>query len=179
MARFRFPLLCLTAALLGLAGCAISPEAELDRADYWERADATDAVYQRGPKAQQMLHRDISRCVTEIRELDRLSALRHAVPANSKANGVPADPETPEGEIAQWETPDREDMLHYEHLPYQDFETCMQHGGWVRVEHVPYDVAKTSREDYIEAITGQRYRTKTGANELTFGDKGEWEDLNK
>lgn len=38
-------------------------ERELDEnARYWQRKDTTDAIYQQGPKAQQMLFQDMARC---------------------------------------------------------------------------------------------------------------------
>ena len=153
------------ALVLSLTACESRRVSELDlktRPHYWQRADATSAIYQRGPKAQQMLNRDISRCVVEIRELERLGAVRRATPADTMKTGQVPDPDSPAGELAQWETPERDGMLRAEHLDYHDFETCMMDKGWELVDHVPYDVAEAAREVYIETILGQQYRTKTG-----------------
>ncbi len=35
----------------------------------------------------------------------------------------------------------------------------MQAKGWQRMEHVPYDVASRSRQNYIETLTGKPYGT--------------------
>lgn len=163
--KIRSLSLVLTGALLlGLTACANdSVERKLrEDAQFWQRANVTEATYMEGPKAQQMLNRDISRCVVEIRELERLGALRNVTPGDTVSYGEPPDPDTPAGALAQWETPEREGYLRAEHLDYHDFETCMAYKGWQRLEHVPYDVAHRARENYIETIIGERHRTKTG-----------------
>jgi hypothetical protein len=157
----------LAATVLSLAGCAnsvaVRKDAVREEPHFWERADATSAIYQRGPKAQQMLNRDISRCVVEIHELERLGAIRQATPAElarEEAESVSNDPRTPEGALARWQTPDHDGNLRAEFLPYHDFETCMINKGWQRVEHVPYEVAEEGRDVYYDTILGQQYRTK-------------------
>ena len=62
-------LLSLSGATL-LAACQVPPT--LEDAQYWQRKNATSALYLRGPKAQQTLHKDIADCITEIDELERL-----------------------------------------------------------------------------------------------------------
>ena len=47
---------------------------------YWQRVHTSSALYLRGPKAQQMLNRNIARCVVELRELERLGAVKNAIP---------------------------------------------------------------------------------------------------
>lgn len=168
MFKSSFSLFFATVLTLGLAACVAQP---VDRVKaktaphFWQRIETTDAIYQRGPKAQQMLNRDISRCVTDIRELERLGAIRHATPANTAADGTVPDPNTPSGTMAQWDSPERDGYLRAEHLEYHDFESCMMTKGWERIEHVPYDVAEEGREVYIEALTGEQYQTKTHARE--------------
>jgi len=149
-----------TVAVLALSGCS-NPDvtmAELKgNADYWQRANVTDATYAEGPKLQQTLHRDISRCVVELRETDRLGVTRNATPA---LNGN--DPNTPSGKIAEWETPERNGYLRAEHSDYHDFETCMQAKGWERTEYLPANAADKSRKNYMKTMYGEKYRSQTG-----------------
>ena len=165
--------------LAGLAGCAAEPVHEYElrtSPHFWQRVDTTDAVYQRGPKAQQMLNRDISRCVTELRELQRLGAIRYVTPGETTNYDDVPDPDTPAGDLAQWDTPERDGYLRAEHLPYHDFETCMGESGWERIEHVPYDIAAEGRDVYIEAILGEKYKTRTMQRKTAAAeDKGDYE----
>lgn len=144
------------AVLITLGGCSTNIDKEKlgEHADFWQRSDTTSAIYTRGPKAQQMLNRDITNCVVAVRELNRLGALRHAFPGNS-----PADPSSPQGKIDKFDTPERTGYLRSEHHPYVDFETCMLHHGWERIEHVPYSVAERSRDTYIKTVLGDEYQT--------------------
>jgi len=162
MSILRFQLVISVAVLFVLAACSAQPvNKDLEtNPHFWQRVDATSALYLQGPKAQQILNRDLSRCVTELRELERLGAIRVATPGDTQDGKVP-DPETPEGALAQWETPERDGMLRAEHLGYHDFRTCMLSRGWESIEHVPYEIAEQAREVYTETILGQRYRTKT------------------
>ena len=149
--------------IVGLAACAsesIDRQSLMDEAHFWERARVTETAYMEGPKVQQMLNRDIARCVTELRELERLGMIRHTTPADNYPDGSTPDPDTPEGALAQWDTPEHDGYLRAEHLPYHDFETCMQAKGWERLEYVPYDVANESRKNYIKTVLGEQYRTK-------------------
>ncbi len=168
------------ATMMALSACSSTPTKSslMQNADYWQRTSTSEAIFQRGPKAQQMLNRDIARCVTELRELDRLGFLRTHLPGDTTRNGVP-DPTTPEGSLAQWETPERDGYLFAEHADYHDFETCMMAKGWERIEHVPYDVAKTSRHDYIEAINQQKHREKTGEFKPVTPPKGPYDNVNQ
>lgn len=159
----RFQLILSGAVVLMLTACGqpVNRSNLETKSHFWQRVDASSALYLQGPKAQQILSRDLSRCVTEIRELERLGAIRIATPGDTTQDGKVPDPSTPEGELAQWETPERDGMLKAEHLDYHDFRTCMMSRGWERVEHVPYEVADRAREIYAESVLGQRYRTKT------------------
>ncbi|MCB9989461.1 MAG: hypothetical protein H6868_09060 [Rhodospirillales bacterium] len=168
-----------SAALLALSACAApyDEDALAHHAHYWQRANTTDATYQRGPKAQQMLNQDIARCITELKELERTGALRHALPGNTE-NGWMPDPETPEGLLAEYDTPERDGALRYEHLEYHDFEGCMINKGWERIKSVPYDVAAESRETYLETILGEKYQSKYGDN-ASAGKEGDYDGLNE
>lgn len=168
-------------ALVSLAACSSTPTQSqlMNDAHYWQRTSTSEAVFQRGPKAQQMLNRDIARCVTELRELDRLGFLRTNIPGdNNAATGAP-DPNTPQGALAQWETPERDGYLYAEHSDYHDYETCMMAKGWERVEHMPYDIATQSRRDYIDAINQQAHRQKTGEYTPISTAPGPYDNLNK
>lgn len=174
-----FSLLLTGATLATLAACSSTPTQTqlMNEAHYWQRSSTSEAIYTRGPKAQQLLNRDIARCVTELRELDRLGFIRTHTPGDTTKAGVP-DPSTPEGALAQWETPTRDGYLYAEHSNYHDFETCMMAKGWERIEHVPYDVAKEARTDYIAAINQQGHRSKTGQHEPVGSPEGDWDTLN-
>ena len=79
-----FSNLILTSALLaGLTACTgelVNRQKLVSEPRYWQRSEASSAIYLRGPKAQQMLNQDIADCVTEIRELKRLGAIRYVTP---------------------------------------------------------------------------------------------------
>lgn len=114
---------------------------------YWQRVSTSSSIYLRGPKAQQMLHRDIARCVVELRELERLGVVKNAIPAYADGLVFSED----EMRLAGWDTPNRDEQLFAEHSDYHDFEGCMLAKGWERIKYVPYDVAYRSREDYLAA----------------------------
>lgn len=144
-------------ALAITAACQATPK--LEEAQYWQRSNATSALYLRGPKAQQSLHVDIAACVNELSELERVGALREAVPADTRNRRVP-DPSTATGRLARWESPKRDGYLRNEHLPYHDFETCMGAKGWERVEALPYSQADIARQDYLRNVYGNEFQTR-------------------
>lgn len=158
----KVSLLLLGFSVLALSACEASMVKEIENnGRYWQRADTTDSTYQRGPKAQQMLFQDMSRCTAELNELERLGALKNAIPQNTyDQDGKKIVPDSPEGRMADWDTPEREGYMLSEHLDYQDFETCMIAKGWERVKYMNYETADRSRDTYLEAIGYQRYRTK-------------------
>lgn len=164
MSKFGFITLLSGVAALTLSACTFAPTPlhRLKDGQYWQRSNATSAIYQHGPKAQQMLQRDIARCTTEVRELERLGLLRHNVRGDTIPPGHVPDPARPEGSLAQWETPRRDGYLHAELFDYHDFESCMIYAGWERVEYLPYRTALRSRHDYIEGVLQDSYRSKTG-----------------
>ncbi len=128
--------LCLLLGLTTLAAStACTPIHKTKKAQYWQRISASESTYLRGPKAQETLNRDIARCVTELRELERLGQIRDAIPANTQ--GRVLDPD--ELEMARIDTPERNGALYMEHGEYQDFESCMYSNGWERAVTVPFD----------------------------------------
>lgn len=136
--------------LLGLALTFSTPVAAgindriAEGGQYWQRVHSSSALYLRGPKAQQMLNRNIARCVTELRELERLGSVKDAIP--EYADGLVLS--TEEAELAGWDTPERDKELFAEHSDYIDFEGCMMAKGWERIEYVPFDIAGEARENY-------------------------------
>ncbi len=144
-----------------LALTACNMPARLEEAQYWQRKNASSALYLRGPKAQQTLHQDIANCVTEIDELERLGPLREAIPADTKQGQV-RRAESAEGRLADWDTPKRDGHLYSEHFNYTDFEGCMGYKGWERVENLPYEQADKSRKEYLETLYGYKYQTDYG-----------------
>lgn len=164
MTRSAFSALCALLLSSALGACSNTPsEAELRyQSQYWQRAEASSALYTRGPKAQQMLNQDIARCTSDLKELEALGAVREAVPANNWPDGRVPIPTTPDGDMAVWNTPERDGYLYTEHLDYHDFEGCMTAKGWERVEDLPYDVAEKARSNYLRTIRGREYHSKIG-----------------
>lgn len=161
---------------LAISGCS-SPTTSAADAQYWQRSSVSDAAYQQGPKAQQMLNKDIAGCVTELKELEALGQIRQAIPANTH-NGVvyAAD----EKALMREDTPKREKFLFAEHGNYHDFETCMMAKGWERVMHVPFHVAHEGRKAYLENHVDYEYRTKyvEGNPDVTTQEDSPYGSLN-
>jgi len=131
-------------ALAVTAGCS-STKPKLDNGQYWQRTNATETTYINGPKAQQLLNRDIARCVTELRELERLGQIKDAIPMNSKGRVLNPD----EIKMKRIDTPERDGYLFAEHKNYADFEGCMDHAGWERTTTVSYDAAERSKKNFF------------------------------
>ena len=131
---------------------------KIEEAEYWQRQNSTSALYLRGPKAQQMLHQDISRCTWEINELENLGEIRDAVPAHYNSGNSEERRTASQDQLDQWDSPDRDGYLRNEHLDYADFETCMMAKGWERTEYLPHDVADKARQDYIDQYRKKKRR---------------------
>lgn len=141
---------------------------------YWQRVSASSAIYTRGPKAQQILNRDIARCVVELRELERLGAIKDAIPEYAEGI-VLADAEA---ELAGWDTPERDDELYAEHSDYSDFEGCMLEKGWERIKYVPFEEAAQARDNYLSSHS--EYRKKYKDNEAGYKkQQGDYDHLNE
>ena len=141
-------------AVLGLTACAgysgnigALKRQLAQKGDYWQRVDATSATWTQGPKAQQLLNRDISSCVAELSELVRLGQIKSVVPAN------PVDVASAEGDarknLMSFETPDRDGALLSEAQSYTDFESCMYVKGWERTMNVGGSTADRAATAYI------------------------------
>lgn len=133
-----------------LAACAKPPE-KFPPAQYWQRSASSDAIYTQGPKAQDILSRDIASCVAELRELERLGILHDAIPSDGETGRV-LDPDDPRLDLDEYEAPDRTSFLKVELGEYHDFEGCMSAKGWVRVEYLPYETTHISRENREKAM---------------------------
>ena len=110
-----------------LAGCSTSMESKIaEDARYWQRKDTTDAIYQQGPKAQQMLFQDIAKCTSDVNELFRLNAVRKAVPPdNFDQNQGMIDLDTAGNRLSKWATPERSGYMRTELYDYTDFRTTI------------------------------------------------------
>ncbi len=157
----QFILLSLTTVLV--TACSAERDLEMN-GQFWQRKDASSAIWLQGPKAQQTLNRDIARCVVEVRELVRLGSIKTATPPE-KVLPLPAQ-QGPEYRLRDFDTPERDGFLVNEPQNYDDFETCMLAKGWERVEYVPHKVADTARGVYRDTHVRLKHRTKSGEREL-------------
>lgn len=182
-ARTRF---LLSAALaLGLAACTPGGRASdlksvekeiMKNGQYWQRKDTSSAIYMQGPKAQQMLNRDISRCVTELGELDRLGQINAGFPADRKDTDTTGDADRKE--LMGHDVPERDGALLNEQSQYADFESCMVAKGWERVAYVPYAAAERGADAYIANHAGLQSRTKNESRGTAKEKTGPYDKLN-
>ncbi len=171
MRSFLTLVLTLTFSLPVTAG--INDDIE-ERGQYWQRVHASSALYLRGPKAQQMLNRDIARCVTELRELERLGAVKDAIPEYLDGLVLSKD----EAKLAGWDTPERDKELFAEHSDYIDFEGCMLAKGWERIKYVPFDIAEQAQENYKRTHTQYRYKAIGKKKYRSNDNSGDFDHLN-
>ena len=143
----NFKNLVLPFSILALSACSDITGPDLTGGQYWQRASASEAIYQQGPKVQQMLDRDIARCVTEMRELERLDAVKDAIPTDPTGKILEPD----EKEMSKIDVPDHDASLLAERSDYHDFEACMISKGWERVKYVPFEVAERARKNFYKA----------------------------
>ncbi len=167
------------AAVIALTACTPGKSVDDIGGQFWQRVSVSESIYQQGPKAQQMLNRDISRCVVELRELERLGVVKNAIPADFQ--GRTLDPD--ELALHDHDTPERNKNLYAEHSDYSDFESCMAERGWERVEHLPFDVARKGRENYLKAHVDHEYdqenlEKKKLHSRPTSNDTGDFGNLN-
>lgn len=114
---------------------------------YWQRTSATSATWMQGPKAQQVLNRDIARCVTELAELERLGQIKSVFPVEKTDAAKTAD--EAQKSLMEWDNPERDGALLAEGSQYIDFETCMKAKGWERVMYVPYDTGVRAGSNFV------------------------------
>lgn len=158
-------------SVLALSACGTGMERELeDNARYWQRKDTTDAIYQQGPKAQQMLFQDIANCTATIKELKQLNAIRNDIPEDTfDSTGMRIKPDSHEGRMAKLDNPPRQGYMRTEYYDYSDFEGCMTYKGWERVKYNNFKTVDRARADYIETLGIERYRTEAGERNKKAG----------
>ena len=159
MMHFR---IYITAALLVgfLAACA-QPAHRLQYAQYWQRINASEAAYIQGPKVQQMLNRDITQCVAELKEMQRIGLIKDALP-EADFFGRLEDPDA--NTIRSLGNVERDGYLLAENRPYRDFESCMHAKGWERTKFVPYDRVDRAQKDFLSTLT-------KGARDKALGEE--------
>lgn len=123
-------------------------------ADYWQRSDSVSQLYMTGPKAQHQLNIDIASCVAQVKELVRLGSISRATPPS----GIAMAPDLREG----WTSPTRDGPLYIEYTNFQDFDGCMRHQGWERVNFVKPVTAINASRNYTTTILGHPYGWNTG-----------------
>lgn len=149
--RLKTTALLLSALAVSAAGCTNIPRDQKAKhiGQHWQRIEPDSALYLRGVKAQQALNRDIALCVNDVRNIVREASIREAIPADNDPAGNPPDPATPEGHLAQWNSPERDGYLLAEHSDYHDFEGCMHEKGWERPEELPASRELDARKKYL------------------------------
>jgi len=133
-------------ALAITAGCSATKKAKIDNsAQYWQRVAASESTYLNGPKAQQLLNRDIARCVTELRELERLGQVKNAIPMDRKNKILSPD----DYNAKHKSTIERDGYLFGEHKNYSDFEGCMGEQGWERTRFITPRAESYAAKNYF------------------------------
>ena len=165
-------------ALLGTSACTPGKSVGDVGGQFWQRVSVSESIYQQGPKAQQMLNRDISRCVIELRELERLGTVKDAIPTDLYGKTLNPD----EQALRDYDAPERDKHLFAEHSEYTDFEGCMQDKGWEQVEYAPFDVARRGRENYLRAHVDHDYdpseEVRREARRMSTNEDGDFGDFN-
>lgn len=128
--------LILVSGLALLGACA---PINYDDGQYWQRSNPSESLYQQGPKAEQMLDRDIGRCVFELKELRDLGGVHDPIVTDPKGRVLETDELPPKH-------PNLKNVPKYDisHPPtdrtFHTFDECMQTKGWERVMHLPHAV---------------------------------------
>ncbi len=97
---------------------------------YWQRVSTSESVYQQGPKADQILDRDIGRCVVALQELEQLGTVKDPIKTDRQGRVLDPDEQSPPKAFVKFQT-DRN---------YRDFDGCMKSKGWERVMHMPHPI---------------------------------------
>lgn len=116
-------------ALLGLTLTLAACDTYRYGPQYWQRFSASEAVYQQGPKADQMLDRDIGRCVIELKELESLGLVKE--PLMMDRDGRVLDPDEIKKEEKKLPKPHAN--ISVTEYNFRDFPSCMKAKGWERV----------------------------------------------
>jgi len=149
--------IALSLVILTVSACSSTMTKPEEHAAFWNRTNASSALYMRGPKAQHMLHKDIASCVSEVKELSRLGTIRNANP--------PAGIEMNVGLANKWQSPKGDGPLNTEFRDFHDFESCMNFKGWERTNYMRQDQINRARTNYNTTILG-------GSNSDVANDTG-------
>ena len=126
-------LLALTlCAVLALSAC----ERRYPQQQYWQRTNTSTAALSGGPKAHQLLQRDIYNCVNELRELERLNEIHDPIKTAYNNRIIPSDPLATDERNRQASATNE--------FEYKDFDGCMYAKGWERTHFVPYNTHITA-----------------------------------
>lgn len=161
---------CFSALMVAACASNYATPKKLEDAKYWQRKNSSSALYMRGPKAQQILHKSISECVYEVNELEKLGEIRRAVPSNYNSGNTEEQRTAAQEELDDWDSPERDGYLYAEHIDFHDFETCMDVKGWERVQFLPHSDVDLANEAYLD-----RYGRK---KKKSYGDRENVTSLN-
>lgn len=171
--------LSLCCAVIGLSSCAGDRTRPIkDKPQYWQRISSSTSLLQQGPKVQQILDDDLSYCLTEIRELEKMGAIslvKDPLLKSPDLRDSPSNEQIYHGKDSYSEAgvsdalkaeeekkrdPDG-DNLRGIHLPYKTLSGCMKSKGWEPVNYVSYEPKTIVDEDeYAERAIDQKYGTK-------------------
>ena len=174
----RFAIISSCSAMLLATACTPGKEINDIEGQYWQRANVSESTWLQGPKAQQSLNRDIARCVTELRELERLGAIKNGIPTDRHGRVLDPDPT----KLDKWDTPSHDESLLIEHVDYHDFEGCMLDKGWERVKFVGFRQDLESRQNYLRAHVDYKYQSRVENEDHKRKEpdpKGPYETLNE
>lgn len=115
--------------ILALSACSGTGQ-NLKEPQQWQRANASEAVYQQGPKVSQMLKRDIGRCVVQLQEMKDLGLVKNAIQTDSTGRVLGPDELR---KLDDWKTPSDHRKLVPDSATFTDFNGCMESKGWERV----------------------------------------------
>ncbi len=119
----------LLTGILALTACA--PGHNILEPQYWQRISPSETLYQEGPKAQELLDRDIGSCVVELRELERLHMIRNSIPTDG--SGKVLDPDQQKNTTKDVPQNKDKSAVLSGHANYEDMTGCMKSKGWERV----------------------------------------------
>jgi hypothetical protein len=128
--------LLLVPGLLLVTGCQ---SLQYDSGQYWQRVSPSEQVYQQGPKADQMLDRDIGRCNTEVKELKSLGVVNDPILTDPKGRVLETD-ELPKKHPNYKNVPKYDITAPPNDRTFHTFDECMYTKGWERVMKLPHKV---------------------------------------
>ena len=154
----RYKLSLTLVSVLVVSACEATPK-DPNSFQYWQRSSASSAIYMQGPKAQQMLHRDIARCVSEVKGLERLNNTKDVLIVEKRIGRL-LDPDRKK--MLGYDTPEYNGYLLSEHKDYQDFDACMAFKGWERTRYINYEIADRARDNYLKSLESYSYQSEIG-----------------